>query len=418
MKRCFYILLGAALSAPAAGETLTWADCRKRALKSNLELSIARLELRQAEAEARAVRSARYPDVTAKASKQFSGEEAGGNWIESERVSASLNASHSVFDGFGNRARISRADAELDAERANYNQTRSNVEYNLRRTFAEQLYVQKLITLAEQIAARREENIKLVSLRYEGGREHRGSLLLSRAQHAQALYETKEARRRLELARRELAKEIGWLRFEPFATEGELETSAPPEAAEIYTLAEATPSYRSAEAARRSAEAGCRITRSDRFPSISATASLGSSGETRFENESWSAGLSISLPLFRGGELSQDILASRLRREEAVLDEQNTLFELLVDLQEAWNRYRDEFGQMGVQAGLLEAAEVRAEIARTQYRQGLLSFEDWDRIEDNLIAHRKGWLASRRSAVFAEVAWRNTLGLFQEEKNL
>ena len=419
MKRRVFILSGIVLAVSAASaETLTWDACRQRALDNNLTLSIAKLKLQQAEAEARSTRSVRTPDVTANASRRFSGTGDDGNWNSSESLSASVSASQSVFDGFGNRARIARADAELDAERANYDQTRSNVEFTLRRAFAQQLYVQELISLAEQIAARREDNVRLVELRYQGGREHKGSLLLSRAQYAQSLYEVKEAQRSLELARRALAKELGLLRFDPFTVAGELDAAAPPEEADLYTLAEATPSYRSSHAARRAADEGYRITRSDRFPSVSASASFGSSGENSLETESWSAGLSVSLPLFTGGRLSQDILASGLRREQAVLNTEETLFELLVDLQDAWNGYRDAMDQMGVQAGLLEAAEMRAEIARTQYRQGLLSFEDWDRIESDLISRQKGWLSSRRAAVFAEAAWYNTLGIRQKEESL
>jgi len=419
MKRRIYILLGSALAASAVGETLTWQDCFTRTVENNIELGIAQLKLEEAEAQYRSQRSVYYPDVNARAGRSVGeAKPQGAGWDGTESASASLNASYTLFSGFGNRARVSKAEAELHAERANYDQTRSNVEYNLRRAFAEQLYVQELIALADQIAARREENVKLVELRYEGGREHKGSLLLSRAQHTQALFEVKEARRSLELARRELAKEMGLLRFESFAAKGGLETAVPPEAAEIYTLAEATPSYRSTEADRRAAEAGYRITRSDRFPEISAGANLSGSGENDLDTKSWSAGLSVSLPLFTGGQLSQDIIASGLRRERSKLDQENTLFELLVDLQTALNDYRDAFEQMGVQTELLEAAEVRAEIARTKYRQGLLSFEDWDNIENNLIARQKGWLASRRSAVFGEAAWRNTLGLFQQEGNL
>ena len=58
----------------------------------------------------------------------------------------------------------------------------------------------------------------------------------------------------------------------------------------------------------------------------------------------------------------------------------------------------------------LAAADLRAEIARTQYTTGLLSFEDWDLIENDLIDNQKAMLASLRDAVLAEAAWEQTLG--------
>ena len=58
----------------------------------------------------------------------------------------------------------------------------------------------------------------------------------------------------------------------------------------------------------------------------------------------------------------------------------------------------------------LKAAEVRSEIARAQYQNGLLSFEDWDLIENDLIDKQKAMLTSQRDAVVARAAWEKMLG--------
>jgi outer membrane protein TolC len=411
MKRTIRILLGLALAVSAGAETLSWDDCFGRTTENNIELSIGRLKLQEAEAQLKSQESVFYPDVSARASRSTGQRDSGSGWENTDSVSASLNGSYTLFSGFGNKARVTRSEAELQAEAANFDQTRSNIEYDLRKAFAEQLYAQELIALAETIAARRADNVRLVEMRYEGGREHKGSLLLSRAQHTQSLFELEQARRDLNLARRKLAKTMGQLTFSDFGVAGELSTAEPPADAALQQLAHLTPGYRSAEASLRAAEAGYKLTRSDRFPEISATGSMGSSGETSLETESWQAGISISLPLFTGGQLSQDIIASGLQREQSLLNQENTLFELLVDLQSALNTYRDAWENVKVQQDFTEAAEVRAEVARAQYQQGLLSFEEWDRIENDLISRQKTRLSSLRTAMISEAAWRNTLGL-------
>jgi hypothetical protein len=53
---------------------------------------------------------------------------------------------------------------------------------------------------------------------------------------------------------------------------------------------------------------------------------------------------------------------------------------------------------------------LRAEIARSKYNNGLLSFEDWDLIENDLINRQKALLVSVRERVTAEAGWEQARG--------
>ncbi len=393
-----------------SAEPLDWADCFSRVVSNHIELATARLRLREAEAEVRSQQSVYYPDLTARAGVSTGARDSGSGWEDTENVSASLNSSYTLFDGFANRARVSRAEAELYAEKANFDQTRSNIEYDLRAAFAQQLYAQKLIELTRTIAERRKENARLVELRYDGGREHKGSLLLQRAQVASAVYDVSEAERALDLAQRRTANLMRSTE-DDILLAGRLEAAAPPGPVELDDLAKATPAWRSAEADLKSAEQGFRIARSERFPQISANASLSGSGESDLDTQSWQAGLSVSLPLFTGGRTSQDILISGMQRERARLRVEQTLLDLLEELQAALNRYRNRYERVQVLQEQLRAAQLRAEVARAQYEQGLISFQDWDSIENALISAQKNRLDGLRAAVEAEAAWRNAVGI-------
>jgi outer membrane protein TolC len=396
-----------------ADDVLTWQDCFSAAVSNNLDLSIARLKLKEAEATLKSQQSVYYPDVTAKASKGLSGSKSDGdaNWENGESLSASLNASYTLFDGFGNRARVTQTEAELYAEKANFDQTCSNVQYDLRKAFTDQLYAQELVNLMENIAARRADNTRLVELRYEGGREHKDSLLLKQAQLTEARYNVEEARRSLELARRKLASLMNLRTFEPFTLEGVLRAEEPPAGVSLDELACQTPTYRSAEADVKAAEQGFIITRSTRFPQITASASLSASGEHTITAEGWNTGIALSLPLFTGGQLSQDIIVAGLKKEQSRLTAENTMLDLMDNLQSALNTYRSGYDAMSVQKELLQAAEARATVSRARYEQGLSTFQDWDTIETALISAQRSWLSSRRTADQAEAAWQNTMGL-------
>ena len=395
-----------------AVDTLTWQDCFARTVENNIDLSIAQLKLKEAEATLKSQQSVYYPEVTARASRAAGESKPDDNrWDGTESLSGSLNVSYTIFDGFGNRARVTKTEAELYAEKANFDQTRSNVEYDLRKAFSDQLYAQELLTLAKSIAARRADSARLVNMRYEGGREHKGSLLLKQAQLTDALYNVEEAERSLTLARRRLASLMKQTTYSDFAVNGELRTNAPPSDVSLDELARRTPSYHSAEAKIKAAEQGFIITRSERFPLVTANANFSGSGENNIQNKSWQTGLAVSLPIFTGGKLSQDIIIAGLKREQSRLDAEKTMLTLMNNLHAAINTYRNRYGAMSVQNAQLEAAEMRATVARAQYQQGLISFQDWDTIENSLVTSQKSWLASRLAADQAEAAWQNTMGI-------
>jgi outer membrane protein TolC len=249
-----------------------------------------------------------------------------------------------------------------------------------------------------------------------------GSLLLKRAQLTEALVATEEAERSLELARRRLAALMNETDPGSFLLQGDLRAEEPPPARELALneLARRTPSYRSAEADIKAAEQGFLIARSERFPTISASAALSLSGENDIRKEGWEAGLSISLPLFTGGQLSQDILAAGLRREQTRLTAERTMLDLMNTLHAAFNTWCDRHAAIRVQAAQLEAAEMRAAVARAQYEQGLISFQEWDTIENQLITSQRNWLSSLRAADQAQAAWQNALGgsALQQEPGL
>lgn len=426
--RCFSV--AAALLSLAgllrADDPLTWQDCFSKTAENNLDLSIARLKLKEAEALLKLQQSVYYPTLSATASRS-AGEEknkrrisgsstnktvSGGTWDGTEGLSVSLTANYTIFDGFGNRARVTQTEAELYAEKANFDQTCSNIEYDLRKAFADQLYAQELLELTKGIADRRENSVRLVEMRYEGGREHKGSLLLKKAQLIDAQYSVGEAERALELARRKLASLMKMQTFNPFMLNGTLRADEPPDGTFLLDeLARQTPAYHSAEANLKANEQGFIISRSARFPKIIASASLKGSGDHDILQESWETGIAVSLPIFTGGQLSQDIIVSGLKREQARLNIEKTMLTLLDDLQTALNAYRDRYAALGAQRAQLAAAEMRADVARAQYEQGLVSFQDWDTIETQLITAQKSWLSSRRAVDQAEAAWQNAMGL-------
>ena len=189
-----------------AQDALTWEDCVHEAKENNPDLISAAEEIRQARRDLEIELSAILPQITTDASGRR-GKSASAKTDYS--YTYSLTGEQLVFDGFKTSSEVSNAFKTIKAQEYNYAVVSSNIRLDLRSAFVELLKAQDLMPIVVDIAVRRKQNMELVRLRYEAGREHRGSLLTAEADLAQSEFEVSQARRDIPLAQRRLAKELG-----------------------------------------------------------------------------------------------------------------------------------------------------------------------------------------------------------------
>jgi outer membrane protein TolC len=392
----------------ARAEPLTWDDCVREAMAGNPDLVAAWETTRAADASVRSTASERKPQLSASAGFDRSGGDrsdvAGED--ENDYYSAGLRASQVVYTGGRLSADIAARQAALDEARAAFLQTAANVSFDLRAAFARLLFAQDLEILTRDIERRRKDNLDLVELRFEGGSEHKGSYLRSKASASQATFERGQSGRTLGVARRELARVLGRTTAEDLAARGDYPAGSPEPEPDYAALALVTPLRDQVEARRRIAEANVRSARSGYFPDVSLDGGVTRSGEEFApDSENWVVGIGLSYPFYPGGRTRHDVAGAQasLRRSEAQV--RSSEADILRDLESAYAAFLDALGDLDVQRQFLEASQVRAEIGRRQYASGLLSFEDWDVIEDDLINAQKAVLASQRDAALAAAAW-------------
>ena len=74
-------------------------------------------------------------------------------------------------------------------------------------------------------------------------------------------------------------------------------------------------------------------------------------------------------------------------------------------LEQTWAALQDSVGTVGVQKKFLDAAEERAKISEAQYSLGLIQFDNWTIIEDDLVNAKKTFLNAQANALLAEANW-------------
>lgn len=391
-----------------AAEPLTWDAAVQEAIRQNPELAAAQESVKGAQARYRGNFSNFLPQVSGSASYNHSGT---SRKNADESYGASLSASQSLFTGFRDKAQLTQARASWDAASASRDAVSADVGFGLRSAFYGLLYAQEQLSLSQTIAERRKENVRLVELRYQAGREHKGSFLRSRASSSQAAFELAQAGRAVRTAQRELLKLLGRREIESVQVTGRFGTDEPGDPPDLESMALTTPLYRQAAANALSARAGLTVARSRFFPNLSASASTGRSGsDFPLDDDGWSMGLNLSYSFLAGGADYYGSKNARAQDRAAQYQLQDAADQAALNLEDAHAGYQDAVQRTKVQMEFLEAAKVRAEIARSQYTNGLLTFDDWDLIENDLISNQKSALSSQRDAVTAEAAWTRTLG--------
>ncbi|MFH1018104.1 MAG: TolC family protein [Pseudomonadota bacterium] len=411
-------LVGAALLCPcsAVAEELSWESCVTEVSRNNADLEVSRQNLRAAEYQYRAAYSGFLPQVSGNYSYAHTnasgiGGVQGTGSSSNNYASATLDATENLFSGFQDRGKIDQAAANREVVEASLDATRAKVTFDLTSAYAGLSYAQNSVELSNEIVKRRDANLQLVQMNFEGGRENRGSYLLSEANLNQSRFESLQARGAVDVAGQALAKALGRPEGVGLRVSGQVPISAPGTAPDIERLVPLTPEHRQAVAQERVNKALVTQARSQFYPSLTANGSWGKQGNEFFPEDSrWNVGFTFSIPIFNGGRDYFGSKAAVANLASALSNEQSVNRQSRLNLRQTWTAYVEAVEKLKVDEGFVQAATVRADIARRKYNNGLLSFEDWDIIENDLIAREKTVLQSRRGRTIAEAAWNQAQG--------
>jgi outer membrane protein TolC len=155
-----------------AEDGLTWIECVIIAQKIHPDILSAEETVNQARSDKALAKSGMFPQVSADAGSSISKVEGSKS---SKTHAGSVSARQLLFDGSKTSANVEAALENIKAAQYSLDVVQSNVRRDLRSAFVQLLRAQESVGLTEDIAGRRRQNVELVSLRYEAGREHKGA---------------------------------------------------------------------------------------------------------------------------------------------------------------------------------------------------------------------------------------------------
>ena len=343
----------------------------------------------------------------------------GGNYLSttnSTNYSASLSLTQNLFRGLSDYYKTSQATANTRVASATFQASKAKVSYDFITSYQTLLTSADSVRLTSNIVERRQANLRLVDLRFASGRENKGSFLLSQAYLLQAKYDHLLAKHDLELMQVSLghflSSEAKDESAKPINVTDPVPLKNPPVAPDFEALSIRTPEYQEISATVDANTASVGLARSAFLPSLNLIGSTGKAGPDFFPQSTnrWSVEASLTIPLFDGGKDYSSVNSSNYTKNSSLVHRVSVNQKQAETLIQFYQKYLESDEKLKVDASFKDAASLRAEIARSQYNNGLITFNDWDIIETDLINREKAYLQSRKERVLSEAAWNQALG--------
>lgn len=366
---------GDELSAP---ELQFWSlsQCMDLALKNNPNTRAAYLSMKSASQEEKMARSELWPTVDFEAQLGTGGDLGNPGAGTTSLAGAGFSVRYLLLDWGGRSASIDAATARAQRADFGYRTVLLDVALSVEEAFFLLQGAQWYEGVVERIIQQSAKQLELATARYEVGLARKYDVVQAKAQLKETEVLRTTAVRQLRQARGELLRSMGMEPVSGITVEPFPEDLNPAEAYDVTSLID--------EALRRRPElsqarllvdeklAGIRLARSERLPSVSASATVGSSYQERLGGTiPWTATVGLSFPIFSGGRYSQNVEWARLEEQKARAELAGQVTDIQFEVWSAVNQLQEDRAAMEASAEVVIAAEEGLMLAEENYKAGV-----------------------------------------------
>jgi len=391
-----------------AADTLTFEEAEKAMLAANPQAVSAALSLDAAGARVTSAQAALRPSFSADASYFRQGAQGIRAY---DNYSYGLSGSQPLYTP-ALPAAVHTFKAALWAAQASRDSIASALRYQLKTSFADILNARETIKLSEETLKRRAENLELIRIKYQAGRENKAAVMETEAVLKTAQWQHEKYKLDLRLLERKLNRLLGRAAQTPVPG---LELPQPPEPpaefSEVGPRLESHYALSSARAALDSAEASVETAQSAILPSANASAGyLWSGTDWPSSPHSWNLGATLSFPIFSSGRLSSGLDAAQKALSAAAANYRDARDAVYLNAEDAFLSWREARSYMDAAKGTLDASEARAWLVRKQYLAGQTSYFEWRNVEEQLISDQNQYLAAGLGLIVSHAAFVQAIG--------
>jgi outer membrane protein len=357
----------AVLNSSSLAQPLTLQVCLSLASESNPKLIRLKNTIEKSRTGVVSAYSSYYPSLDFSSGYSYGG---------AGHYSTSFGAQYPLYQGGSIRAGVKVARARVEIAKEDYRLAEDEVILAVKEAFFRILQKQEQIALAENIFKRRKEDLVLIKLKYNAGRESSPAVMEAEANLLQAEYEKMQAEEELSLAQIELNLLLGKPRREEVSIKYEdEEIEFPPLERLIEEAKTERPEMRAEIANTDVLKAQVTQAKSDYFPKISLSSSYGWQGSEFFDQEGdWNVGIRLSLPIFDGFSRKTKVQEANLSIKEQEAKIQNLEQQIEEEIEQYWVNWELAGKTIEVNSKTLQATREMYQLTKLQYEQGLTSY--------------------------------------------
>ena len=424
MKKIVILIAALACGLTARAQQAPWSlqDCINYALEHSLTVQQSALTVEQREVELSTAQGRRLPQVSASASESLSfgrGLTADNTYSNSNTTSTSFNLGGSVpiFQGFDITNGIKLGKLNLAAATADLEKARDDIRVAVAQAYVQILYNQELLRVAREQAAHDAELLEQIRERLSAGKVSAAEVSAQQATLAQSRQSEIQAEGNLRISVLELTQLLelpspeGFSIVTPEVGDPSQVMLMRPEA--IYDEAVAVkPAIESAQLNVDYAELSVARAKGAYLPSLSLSGGIGSNfytntkmqapsfGEQMKNNFSQSLGLTLSIPIFQGFSVRNNVRSAQLNFKGQQIQLENVKKSLYKEIQQA---YYNAVTAQARYAGSRESAESALqhyELTEEKYKVGKAGVADYNDARNNWLRAESEHIQARFQCLY------------------
>ena len=411
------IAVTAGLAAPVSAETLS--DAIALAYRTNPTLLSQRANQRALDETVPQARAGLRPTVSLTADVDYSRTDTPAGVVESDTAGIGIGLSQNLYTGGRVGHAISAAEANVLAGAEQLRGVEQGVLASVIQAYVDVRRDMEILTIRQDNLAVLRRQLDESNARFEVGEITRTDVAQSQARLAQSEADLAQAQAQLSVSRAAYAAVVGQA---PANLEAPVALPGVPtdfDAALDVGLVE-NPSVRAAQYALQAAEARVAAARAEFLPSVRATASYGGSSDLSSfdltDRTAFTAGASVSVPLFTGG-LNRSRVAQALEQANAAqIDVEGQRRAVLQDVSSAYAQLVSARSTVTAGEQAVAAASVAAEGVRQEAQVGLRTTLDVLNQELELRSAQVQLVSARRNEYVAQAGVLAAMGRLQGEK--
>ncbi|MFH2068861.1 MAG: TolC family protein [Candidatus Omnitrophota bacterium] len=357
-----------------SGDHLTLEICLDIARKANPQIMTAEHGVSASRSKIGQAKSAYYPQLNISSGYNHGWSDTGPTENSSDRYSTSIGVSQNIWDFGKTSAQVEIGKLNLDSSLLNLDEVSGRIVLKVKQAYYQVLQSRKAEEVAREAVAQYQKHLEQAQGFYETGKSPKFDVTKAEVDLSNAKVNLISAENAVRLAFLSLNNAMGVPDASEYTVEDNLSSRHPEITLDeaLKTAYQNRPDLKTAATARKSAALSATLAQKNYYPAISGNAGYGWSGDDFSQKDSnWSAGVTLSVPLFNGFSTKHKVEEARANLRSAESQEETLKQGVFLEVKQAFLTLREAIAKIPVAELTVTQARENLELANGRYQAGV-----------------------------------------------